>query len=456
MQRQIIGQQKYNVSDPRHLKKMMGLSFVVYGVLCALFWFKGYHETIPLYMEMVRLLVFFYAACMTYLSFFRINANKFLISNSVVFFLLVLCIRWIYSSEGLDFYGNAIDSYNYLDAAVKYADKSLNEYYHILFNMRYRNYGTDDMGYFTVTYLVAQINPSRYFVIYALVVINAVALYVSSLYLYKLQKLLGATELIARVTSVFYSCTPFLVITAVSGLKEVIFLMIVILAMYHIYKVYRRLTFTHLFLALLFMTLTLFFRTAIFYILLLSLFSALTTTRKYRNIYLTLIFVAGIFVVSFMPLLIGIMGASTDELLRVTMGRFAVKGYNDAFITKFVLYAASVFGPFPILDRMGMYAFMLSLTPFQKCFFSMAFVYSLVSIVRKVRFEYFPILIYIVLSIYMLILGGVSLDMRYHLTYYPFFLICTFNFYRKHKYMDWIYLFAVVVMIFIYGSRNLG
>ena len=116
----------YNV---RYLRKYISLLLLIYFLLAAFFLIKGYREPIPFYMELCRIILFVHAVAMIMLSFFIKNVKNLLIANALVYLIVVLFIKHIYSHELLDYFGNAIDSYTYLNFSTKYGDESLSVFF---------------------------------------------------------------------------------------------------------------------------------------------------------------------------------------------------------------------------------------------------------------------------------------------------------------------------------------
>ena len=437
----------------KYLRKYLCLLLLVYFLLAAFFLIRGYREPIPFYMELCRIILFVHAASMIMLAFIIKNVKYLLIANVLVYLIVVLFIKHIYSHELLDYFGNAIDSYSYLNYSIKYGDEPLSFF---LKKLEALGYYRDDWGYFLLLRFFYQIYPEVNFVIYSAVIVNTIAIYISSVFIYKLQLLLTDSDEISRITSVFYSSSAFLVVTTVNGLKEVLFLMLIILAMYYIYRLREKFSYHSLFLVFLYSGLCIFFRTAVFYMLIVALIVSLTVNAKNKKLYLYMMIIGLLFVGTLLPYIIeSFMGTTIDDVTYTAEHRISIRGYNNSIYSQIVPILSAILGPFPQLDRMGTYAFIHSLTPFFKCTMSSMFIMGVVTVVKGLKEDYFPILVYVFFSIYMTVLAGVSLDFRYHLTYFPFFIILSFNFFTKRKLIDFGYIAVAVFLIYMYSSRNM-
>ena len=367
----------------KYLKKYLSLMLLVYFLLALFFLIKGYREPIPFYMELCRIILFVHAVAMILISFLNISIKHLLIANVLIYLIVVLFVKHIYSHELLDYFGNAVDSYSYLNYSIKYGDEPLSIFLKKLGDLGYYR---DDWGYFLLLRVFYQIYPDVNFVIYSAVILNTIAIYISSVFLYKLQILLTGSDAISRVTSVFYSSSAFLVITTANGLKEVIFLMLIILAMYYIYKLRDKFSYQSLFLAILYSGLCIFFRTAVFYMLIMALIVALTVNNKNKKLYLYMMFFGLLFVGTVLPYIIeNFMDTTIEDVSYTAEHRISIRGYNNSVYSKIVPTLSAILGPFPQLDRMGAYAFIHSLTPFFKCIMSSMFIMGVVTVVKNMK-----------------------------------------------------------------------
>lgn len=440
----------FNIS---YIKKMTIYALGIYFILMVFYYFCGYKEYVPFYMEVCRFVLYLYAVFMLMSTFLTVNSKSLLLVNAFVYLLIVIFVKYTYSHEMLDYFANAIDSYSYLNYSTKYGEASAVEFIGKLTDL---GYNRDDLGYFFFLWSINKIYPDINFVIYCAIFLNVIALYISSIYLYKLQMLLTGSDLLSRFTSMFYSCSAFLVITTANGLKEVIFLTFIIIAVFYIYKLKAKFSLRSLFLFIFSSIFCLFFRTAVFYMLMVTLIVALTANMISKKMFLAIIFVGFGLVYVLLPYFIdNFMDTTIEDVTRVAEHRINIRGYNKSFFSQLTPLISSIFGPFPNFDRTGAYAFVHSLTPFMKCFFGFAFLSGLYTVIKKTLSEYYALLTYVFMSVYMTVLAGVSLDIRYHITYFPFFLILSFNFFRKHKWFDIAYILVAILMIYMYSTRNM-
>ncbi len=313
----------------------------------------------------------------------------------------------------------------------------------------------DDLGFFTVTYFFAKIYPSKYLVIYGVIALNGICLYVSMKFLYKLQMMLTDNHRMSLLTSVLYASSPFLIVTDMMGLKEIVFVSIIILGYYYIYKAMNERSYKYLFIALPFVFMCMFFRTAIFYMMLIAVILSFYSSQKYGKILMYIIIIVFIISSTILPYIMEkVIGVSFDFITSVADYRTAKGMKGQASYGRYVPLLAGLIGPFPNIDRSSLYAIMNSLPVYIKMTLSFSFILSLYSIVKKVDYRFIPMVFFIVFNIWMTIIAGVSLDLRYHITYLPFFFIITTTFYKRRKLYDMLYLSITVLLVLVFSSRN--
>lgn len=440
----------FNIS---YIKKMTIYALGLYFILMVFYYFSGYKEDVPFYMEACRFVLYIYAVFMLMSAFLTVSTKSLLLVNAFLYLLIVIFIKYTYSHEMLDYFANAVDSYSYLNYATMYGDTNAVVFIGKLTDI---GYFRDDLGYFFFLWTINKIYPDINFVIYCAIFLNVIALYISSVFLYKLQMLLTGSDFLSRFTSLFYSCSAFLVITTANGLKEVIFLTFIIISVYYIYKLKNKFSFRSLLIFFFSSFFCLFFRTAVFYMLMVTLIVAFTANMISKKMFLVIILVGFGLVYVLLPYVIdNFMDTTIEDVTRVAEHRINIRGYNKSIVSQITPIISAIFGPYPNFDRTGAYAFVHSLTPFMKCFFGFAFLSGLYTVIKETKSEYYPLLTYVFMSVYMTVLAGVSLDIRYHFTYFPFFLILSFNFFRKHKWFDLAYICIAIIMMYMYSTRNM-
>ena len=249
-------------NNVRYLRFYFLICFLVYITMAFYYSMLGYKENIPTYMVQCRLFLSFSYMFTLVLSFTTVKPRNLFLFNAVVFLLLVILMKMTYSFEGLREFGAARDSYRYLGQTVKYGDLPIKKF---LLQLRHLGYTRSDYGYFLITYIVYNIYPDRMFTVYGLIFVNAICVYASAFGLYKLQLLFNPSETMAKVVAVLWVASPFLILTTANGLKEVIFVTIIIWAFYSLYVFGRERNMLHGIIAFGWIYVCAYFRSAVFY-----------------------------------------------------------------------------------------------------------------------------------------------------------------------------------------------
>lgn len=412
----------------------------------------GYKDEVPFYMEIGRFVINIYFVGMLLMTKTSIRPQKLFIFNALAVTLIVLFMKYMFILEDVGDFSVAIDSYTYLEKTLNYANLDFSSFVDRLID---DNLFRDDLGFFTVTYFFAKIYPSKYLVIYGVIALNGICLYVSMKFLYKLQMMLTDNHRMSLLTSVLYASSPFLIVTDMMGLKEIVFVSIIILGYYYIYKAMNERSYKYLFIALPFVFMCMFFRTAIFYMMLIAVILSFYSSQKYGKILMYIIIIVFIISSIILPYIMEkVIGVSFDFIASVADYRTAKGMKGQASYGQYVPLLAGLIGPFPNIDRSSLYAIMNSLPVYIKMTLSFSFILSLYSIVKKVDYRFIPMVFFIVFNIWMTIIAGVSLDLRYHITYLPFFFIITTTFYKRRKLYDMLYLSITVLLVLVFSSRN--
>lgn len=148
------------------------------------------------------------------------------------------------------------------------------------------------------------------------------------------------------------------------------------------------------------------------------------------------------------------MGVDYEQLSKVSSDRAANSGAS-VFQASLYPILSGFFGPFPNMNRMFPFGFVFSFGLLIKDFISPLFISNIISIIRIKNIIYYPLLCFCAANILMMIISGVSLDMRYHITYIPFFFIIAlapFNMIFE-KYKLWIIWTVLLLIVVVYNYR---
>ena len=413
----------------------------------------GYKKEVEPNMEIIRFICIVEYFLLIFVSLTQIKIRQLLLLHIGVFIILILWIKLIYNSYELDVFGYSKDSYKYLSNVVKYSEGSYGSFIKSLLSQRFF---LDDIGYFTITFLFYRIYPDVIFVEYAMIGLNLILLYFSCLMLYRLQFILTGSKVMSNLTAILWGASPFLLLTISDGMKEVVFTSIIIFAVYNIYKYRITKDVKFILTALLFVVLTLFFRTAVFYMLLIFVIVVLTINNRNKKTYFVLMIAGTIFVFLIADFVFEhVMGVSLEFILRVSENRFNKASEGNAAYASYLPILAAIFGPFPVLDRPALFSIEYSPAVFIRDALGFSCFACIYSRIKALDIRFLPLIIYIFMSILMLVLAGVTLDMRYHITYVPFFFLMAVPYIKNRGIWDIGYLLLMIVIIYFYGTRSL-
>ena len=284
---------------------------------------------------------------------------------------------------------------------------------------------------------------------------NFVFLYISSSYFYKLSKQLCGSEGASKLIVTLWCASPYLMLIICDGMKEVIFTSIIIIAVYNIYQFKATKNLFNLAGAFGFATLCLFFRSAVFYMLIVMFIIILTMTHKNKKLYFIIIILALTTFQVVIPFIIEkVIGVSLDIIIKTATWRIEKTSAGQASYAGYLPFLAAVLGPFPVFDRSAIYSIEFSQAVFVKDVLGLSFFLGVYDKIKRLDIVYMPIIIYIIFNIFMLITAGVTLDIRYHITYLPFFFLIAIPYLKKKYFFDWGYFAMLLIIIYLYGTRK--
>jgi len=117
---------------------------------------------------------------------------------------------------------------------------------------------------------------------------------------------------------------------------------------------------------------------------------------------------------------------------------------------------AAIFGPFPNFTRMVQYGIYHSSGLLLKCILNLFAFTGVVFAIKRFDYRYYPLVLYLLMGIFMLLGSGTSLDMRYHVTFLPALIILaaySLNTVRIKNIVLWGYCALSCVVIALYNLR---
>jgi hypothetical protein len=349
--------------------------------------------------------------------------------NSIKLFLIVLVYsmtflivyKWIYYDDHSTYFSfNAADAIQYHDAAFE------NIYYSLIDTIReyFNVYLYDDVGAYIFVTLVYKIYPSPLAVDFCNVLLGAfcsIALFKISLY-YMPRKY-------AFLCALSYFCSSFIIQLESSGLKEPLFLYIVVLCLLFYVKYIHHNKIKYLIFFGSLASTILLFRPAVLAFLLLSVGAGFLYQKRKINGYIFIVaMIASFYTISLLTELFGAF-SSFEQSLSYQEKTIEIAGVNVAIYASVI---AGLFGPLPtmipVLGKQvtaiysaGLVFRVLLSIPFWLCF---------LYIIRSKETSLYPFFIFVFGHMFSLIYIMESYELRFHVLHLPFvYLIAFYYFY---------------------------
>lgn len=457
-----------NFSDIRNLYKDCFLSSLrriyVFYILCFLIISLLKKDFLPS-MEIlsIQLLLFFILVLTTFFYLPNTSINKIL-KGVFTYQLLTSIILRVFNilnfQNPLGYRPN--DALFYHNLGIKFANQDTSSLFAYIDILGFQN---DDKGFPFIVRLIYSIFGMMYG-IQALLIFNIFVVTISVYFLYKLA-LNFISEKYACYISFIWGVLPFSVYTSSVGLKENILSLIIVASMYFLYKCQTSFSFSNITLFLFFSIMTLYFRTALFYMLLGSfLFMILIKysyiIRRYIKIF---IIVFGIISMSSLPLLVDKIGSDRGGVSyeTITNGTKEIHEKNGkGLIPQATVFIAAVIGPFPSFvstPEKNNYITLYNFTAFYKMIISFFFLCAIYWIYKFNITKFYPLLLFTIMHMLMLILTSYSLHDRYQWPHIPCFLIIAiwgmhgwYTKSRKSKMYNY-YILFVLLLIVVFNCR---
>lgn len=411
--------------------------------------FYGYKENVQSYMVFYQLIISITFFVCLYLSTKIKNVRQllFVIFLYNIVFSIVLRISF-YEYYDKPF-GEAVDSYEYDSIGRKYSSLSIRSFWTDYSDI----YNLDDFGFSSFVIVVYKIFGSD-LGREVLLIINSLCTTFTSFLLYKICKYFNLGVYYARVGSAIWGFFPFIFVTSSVGLKENIFCTLIVCSIFYIQKFKICSTREYLFKALIFIFSTFFFRFVIS--LMLLIYFIINIISNSQNSKRVLIFIVAssllaIFLGAF--LIEAITGISMDEVVAIAEYR---SGMMDSAVSgQSIQLISAFFGPFPNFTRYVQYGIYHSAGLLFKDILSIFCLLGILTTFKNFNYRFYGICFYYIMGILMLVVGGVALDMRYAITFFPAFIILTILGIRNFKMtqLSYIFDFGIFLLILFYNQR---
>lgn len=319
------------------------------------------------------------------------------------------------------------DALTYYTIASRYYNASLREFQMFMDNY---DFMLDDRGMCYMSYFIYKIAGSPERGLNLAVFVNVCAITLSAFFCYKLARVI-LEERYAEFVAFLWGTQLYASYTAASGLKENFMVVFLVLSLYYIAKLYNEYTWQNLFLAILFAASALFFRIALFYMLLSSVLfvSAMKFPILRRYIYILLAIAVVLTWFSYKR--------TFDEMAIMRHGAEAmdyetyqalVEGKKEqaGFFASIVSFLSALIGPLPNIVSAGSkanYITLFSYSSLCKSIFAFYFLYSTYLAIKKKNIVVLSLLVFWFLEIVMLAITFYTLHDRYHWPHVPIVIL---------------------------------
>ena len=284
----------------------------------------------------------------------------------------------------------------------------------------------------------------------------------ATLLLYKVSQGLRMRTQTSKLLLIIFGLNPIAVYFNASGRKETVFIFVMVVALYFIYKAIRKHEIKYYVFAFVAILVTGLFRIPFPMMLLFSLFVYvfLAAGGKYKTVMRLALFLA-------VPILMGLIYFVFQEeinsifslnLAALAASRLGGEG-SPSMVQYVILLISGVIGPIPSFN----YATTLDSQMLQtvgnyvKIMLSGFFVLGVIRILKEKKKEYYPLIIFVGCNIIMITVVAATLDHRYHYPALPFyFIVMALGFEYKIKLKKikyWLYLGFVLLLILGYNLR---
>jgi hypothetical protein len=320
---------------------------------------------------------------------------------------------------------------------------------------KYPRLNIDDYGLPIMLWFIYSIAGNEYFGQYLAIIFNALVVSLSTLYLYKTMLFLKIKPFYSRFFCAVFGFFPFFnIISANGAMKENLFCFLIILFFYYMYKYKFKREFASLMLCLFFIFPCILFRLVIPVMMLITFFIQLFSSEKNKKIVIIFLVICFVFGVIFLDLII--MSLFSKFLSSNLKFALDSKFYGSVWFRWLVQVVSVLFGPFPNFNRSLVFGIMYNSGLFFKVMFSFYLLLGICNLVKNLEYDYYPVVIYVLMGMFFCSVWGVALNMRFQITFFPLMLLimayaiqeCKLN-----KIMYYIYAIFSSGLIIAYNIR---
>ncbi len=339
--------------------------------------------------------------------------------------LSVTILNSMYYNHHGDFMSyNAMDEDTYNYFALMVQGKSLRET--LAFFLQY--FGSDDLGAMLYVSTLYRIIESTLFVNFVNIILGAW----SAVFLFRIGQQLMDKKY-AFMAALSYFSTSFIMTFESIGLKETVFVFIVILTFYHFLRYLQTKQFWSLLWVAFFGFLIMFFRPAVLAMIIVSFGMSIFLGRQSKNplskfLLVILFFGAFMYILPYLDRMLNFFSSFGKSVAIRSKDFQKVEASEQLGIYAAIL--SSLIGPLPnLIARIGkeqnnLYASGLLF----KVFISIPFWLGTWHILRKKMSKYYPFVFMSLMGLGVLIYIMEAYELRYHLTYFPFLFLIAFSY----------------------------
>ncbi len=431
--------------------------YIAYGLcsfllLFLLFGISGGWGNISTYQLIIQFVFavvsFLYIANRRLSSTNKIFVNTFLFQISLASILKLMFLNF----EDCEFGPSAADSIGYFDYGLRGSRMTLDKFQDMLSDTSWG--GIDDCGYLYYLRFLFGIFPDV-MVPFVAIFLNSIYISVAALALYKTLLILVPEKKQIAITVVgVFSSFLFFVNSSAVGLKEDLFVPIIIVSVYYYvsYRINRKLL--TLFLCVFFTLMTVFFRTAVTAILLTVFIADILTNQKNKKIVIYSFVIALLFLPFVLHIICDyILGISLDDILAVAQKRNDIADGANSSSKQIGNILASVVGPFPtFVDPID--SIFYSFSSMVKMLLNLPVLYAIFTIIKKFDYRYYFAAFIYLIGIIFTIISGTGLDMRYQIPFIGAYFILLFYFVSELRVGKLIYIIYFVTCLGIVVMYN--
>lgn len=400
---------------------------IFYLIMLAFYCVMQRNKMIPMPLIAVQVA----AVILTYFFSF-LYSKKSIAVTCLIIFLFQLIASFSLRYYNIDYFHNPlgykpVDARFYHEIAGRFYRYSLSDF--ILF-MDNNDLMLDDRGMNYVTYFIYKISGSPEKGLMLAVFINVCFITLSSYFVYGISNIFIDNRF-SQFAAFVWGTQLYSTYTAASGLKENFMVLFIIISLYYIAKLYNEFTYKNIVLAIVFAAFALFFRMALFYMLLSSILFVVAMKYPLFRRYVYFLIVVSLFLTwySYQHIFdeMAVMRRGADAMDYDTYQGLIEGKMNQAGIfASIISYLSALIGPLPNVVASGAkvnYITLFSFSSFCKSFYAFYFLYAIYVAIKKKRMEILSLLVFWLLDVVMLLITFFTLHDRYHWPHVPIVII---------------------------------